>query len=170
QNLLYELNACQSLNLNLIKGVAKEHFDPVSKQADKVKITTIKRNNFVNFQYKKKDEANKKFILKKGDSLAVIHQDFEGITVDAIGGSFVVFSNGFEKQTGEELDVDIYMTSYQEQMMRLALERHFETERDNFTERNFKIKTLALFFIDDIDSYREEDNEKVPYLKNLFER
>lgn len=170
QNLLYDLNACQSFNLDLIKSVAKEHFEPVSKQAEKVKITTIKKNDFVNFQYKKKDEVNKTFTLKKGDSLSVIHQAFEGITIDVIGGSFVVFSNGIEKQTGEELDIDIYMTSYQEQMMRLALERHFETERTNFTERNFKIKTLALFFIDDIASYRDSEDGKVPYLKNTFEQ
>ncbi|EAC5125931.1 type III restriction-modification system endonuclease [Listeria monocytogenes] len=170
QNLLYDLNACQSFNLDLIKSVAKEHFEPVSKQAEKVKITTIKKNDFVNFQYKKKDEANKTFTLKKGDSLSVIHQAFEGITIDVIGGSFVVFSNGIEKQTGEELDIDIYMTSYQEQMMRLTLERHFETERTNFTERNFKIKTLALFFIDDIASYRDSEDGKVPYLKNTFEQ
>ncbi|EAC4011619.1 type III restriction-modification system endonuclease [Listeria monocytogenes] len=170
QNLLYDLNACQSFNLDLIKSVVKEHFEPVSKQAEKVKITTIKKNDFVNFQYKKKDEANKTFTLKKGDSLSVIHQAFEGITIDVIGGSFVVFSNGIEKQTGEELDIDIYMTSYQEQMMRLTLERHFETERTNFTERNFKIKTLALFFIDDIASYRDSEDGKVPYLKNTFEQ
>lgn len=169
-NLLYDLNACQSFNLDLIKGVAKEHFEPVSKQAEKVKITTIKRNDFVNFQYKKKAEANKTFTLKKGESLSVIHQAFEGITIEAIGGSFVVFSNGIEKQTGEELDVDIYMTSYQEQMMRLALERHFETERENFTKRKFKIKTLALFFIDDIASYRNSEDGKIPYLKNTFEQ
>ncbi len=36
------------------------------------------------------------------------------------------------------------MTSYQEQMLRLALERHFETERENFCGRQYKVKTLAL--------------------------
>lgn len=170
QNLLYDLNACDSFNLNLIKGVVKEHFEPVSKQAEKVKIISVKRNESVNFQYKKKGEATKTFTLNKNDSLSLIHEAFEGITIEAIGSSFVVFSNGIEKQTGEELDVDIYMTSYQEQMMRLALERHFETERINFTERNFKIKTLALFFIDDIASYRDTEDGKIPYLRNTFER
>lgn len=29
QNLLYDLNACESFNLGLIKGVAKEHFEPL---------------------------------------------------------------------------------------------------------------------------------------------
>ena len=68
------------------------------------------------------------------------------------------------------MDVDVYMTSYQEQMLRLALERHFETERKNFCNRSFKIKTLALFFIDDISSYRPEAAGKEPYLLKAFER
>ncbi len=170
RNLLYDLNACDSFNLGLIKGVAKEHFEPVSKQAEKVKVISAKRNDSVNFQYKRKDKPTKTFTLKKDDSLSVIHEAFEGITIDAIGSSSVVFSNGIEKQTSEELDVDIYMTSYQEQMIRLALERHFETERINFTERNFKIKTLALFFIDDIYSYRASEDGKETYLYDTFER
>ena len=35
QNLLYDLNACVSFNQGLIKGVAKEHFEPVSKKRRK---------------------------------------------------------------------------------------------------------------------------------------
>ena len=79
-------------------------------------------------------------------------------------------SNGLIKNVGEEMNVDIYMQSYQEQMLRLALERHFETERENFCGRTFKIKTLALFFIDDITSYRESEDGKKPYLLEAFER
>lgn len=170
ENLLYDLNACESFNQNLIKGVTKEHFEPVSKREEKVKITSISSRDSVSFQYKKRDEATKTFTLKKDDSLAIINEAFEGITVHAIGTSTVEFSNGIEKSTGEELDVDIYMTSYQEQMMRLALERHFEIEKFNFTGRDFKIKTLALFFIDDISSYRPNEEGKVPYLLQAFER
>lgn len=36
-NLVYELNACDSFNMNLIKGVAKEHFEPLSKKRGKGK-------------------------------------------------------------------------------------------------------------------------------------
>lgn len=169
-NLIYDLNACHSFNLNLIKGVTKEHFEPLSNRDEKIKITNINNRESVNFQYKKRNNPTKTYTLKKGDSLSMIHDAFEGITIKAIGSSFVLFSNGIEKQKSEELVVDIYMTSYQEQMMRLALERHFEVERSNFTERNFKIKTLALFFIDDIESYRESGNGKKPYLRNMFER
>lgn len=170
QNLLYDLNACESFNQNLIKGVAKEHFDPPSMREGKIKILSIASKDSVTFQYKKRDEATKTYNLKTGDSLSIISDAFEGITVYAIGTSTVEFSNGIEKSTGEEMDIEIYMTSYQEQMLRLALQRHFETEKENFCARTFKIKTLALFFIDDISSYRPNDEGKSPYLLLTFER
>lgn len=55
-------------------------------------------------------------------------------------------------------------------MLKLAIQRHFETERQNFSGRQFKIKTLALFFIDDITSYRDSEDGKEAYLKVMFER
>lgn len=170
QNLLYDLNACASFNNGLIKGVAKEHFEPVSRKDEKVKITSIDSRDAVHFQHKKRDEAQRSYTLRTGDSLSMISDAFEGITVSAIGTSTVEFSNGIVKNAGEELDVDIYMTSYQEQMLKLALQRHFETERENFCNRVFKIKTLALFFIDDITSYRAGEDGKEPYLRAAFER
>lgn len=169
QNLLYDLNACASFNQGLIKGVAKEHLEPDSKKEEKVKITSIDSKEAVHFQYKKKDEATKTFTLKTGDSLSIISDAFEGITISAIDKTSVEFSNGIVKTSGEELYVDIYMTSYQEQMLSLALQRHFETEKENFCNRNYKIKTLALFFIDDITSYRISDDGKKPYLLTMFE-
>lgn len=169
QNLLYDLNACASFNQGLIKGVAKEHFEPASKKDEKVKITSIDSKEAVHFQYKKKDEATKKFTLKKGDALSIISDAFAGITIVGIDRTSVEFSNGIVKISGEELDVDIYMTSYQEQMLRLALQRHFETEKENFCNRKYKIKTLALFFIDDITSYRVSEDGKKPYLLTTFE-
>lgn len=170
QNLLYDLNACESFNQGLIKGVAKEHFNPLSKQEEKVKILSITSKDSVTFQRKKRDEGTKTFVLKTGDSLAIVSDAFEGITITAITTNTVEFSNGVIKTFGEEMDVDVYMSSYQEQMLRLALERHFETERENFCNRTFKIKTLALFFIDDISSYRPNDEGKNPYLLTAFER
>lgn len=170
QNLLYDLDACKSFNQGLIKGVAKEHFEPVSKKEEKVKITSIESKECVHFQFKKRDEPTKTYTLKTGDSLSIISDAFKGITIFAIDKTSVEFSNGIVKAAGEELDVDIYMTSYQEQMLRLALQRHFEIEKENFCGRTFKIKTLALFFIDDITSYRIGDDGKAPYLLTTFER
>lgn len=170
QNLLYDLNACEAFNQGLIKGVAKEHFEPLSKQEEKIKIISIAGKDSVTFQRKKKDEGTKSYVLKAGDSLALVSDAFEGITIAAITANAVEFSNGVSKTSGEEMDVDVYMSSYQEQMLRLALERHFETERENFCNRSFKIKTLALFFIDDITSYRPDGNGKIPYLLKAFEQ
>lgn len=169
QYLLYDLNACESFNQGLIKGVAKEHFEPLSKKEEKVKILSIKSKDSVTFQVKKRDENTRTYTLKTGDSLSIINDAFEGVTILAITKTEVEFSNGVTKSTGMEMDVDTYMTSYQEQMLRLALERHFETERENFN-RTFKIKTLALFFIDDISSYRPDEDGKEPYLLVAFER
>jgi type III restriction enzyme len=169
-NLLYDLNSFQAFNQNLIKGIAKEHFEPITQKQDKVKIMSVQSKTSAKFNLIQKDAPTKSFELKKGDSLGIIATELEGIVIDAITTSTVELSNGQIKSTGEEFSTDIYSTSYQESMIRLALERHFEIERINFS-RNNKIKTLALFFIDDIYSYRiNEGQEKQPYLKEAFER
>lgn len=169
-NLLYDLNACQAFNQGLIKGVAKEHFEPISKREEKVKLLSVVKNEAATFQYKSADSPTKNYHLQVNDSLSVISEEFNGISIQSIDSNAIELSNGLIKTVGEEMDVDIYMQSYQEQMLRLALERHFETERENFSGRTFKIKTLALFFIDDIASYRKSEDGKKPYLLDAFEK
>lgn len=170
QNLLYDLNACQSFNQGLIKGVAKEHFEPISQKNEKIKLVSVTKNDSATFQYKKADAPTRNFILYVGDSLSQIADELNGITVQAVNKNSIELSNGQIKTIGEEMDVDVFMSSYQEQMIRLALERHFETERHNFSGRTFRIKTLALFFIDDIASYRKGEDGKKPYILEAFER
>ena len=167
---MYELNACDSFNLNLIKGIAKEHFEPLSKKEEKVKLLSVESKTSATFQFKKRGEETKTYTLTPGDSLSVIDSSFEGITISAIGKNFIELINGQIKYQGEEFNTDIYSSSYQEQMLKLAIQRHFETERQNFSGRQFKIKTLALFFIDDITSYRDSEDGKEAYLKVMFEK
>ena len=169
RNLLYDLNACEAFNQGLVKGVTNEYFESPTKRGEKVKILRVARNGSATFQLLAAHKATKTYELKKGDSLSVVHDAFQGISIREIGKTSVVFSNETEKFQGEEMDINVFMASYQEQMIKLALQRHFETERQNF-HRQFKIKTLALFFIDDIYSYREGSNGKKPYLKELFEK
>lgn len=166
-NLLYDLNACASFNQNLIKGVAKEHFDPTSSKNEKVKITTIQSKTSVTFNHIKATER-KSYTLQTGESLSIVSPELKGLSISGIGGNYVEFSNGQVKRTGEEFTVDIFSDSYQEQMIRLAIQRHFESERANF-DRPCKIKTLALFFIDNIDSYRG-DEHGVAWLRTIFEQ
>ena len=161
-NLVYELNACDSFNKNLIKGVAKEHFEPLSAKEEKVKIISIISKLSAKFQFLKRGEQPKTYTLTQGDSLSIIDPVFDGVVINAIGKNYIELSNGQTKFQGEEFNTDIYSSSYQEQMLKLAIQRHFETERQNFSGRRYKIKTLALFFIDDITSYRVGEDGKDP--------
>ena len=168
ENLLYDLNACTAFNKNLIKGVAKEHFQPEDSKNEKIKITAIENKESVTFSYQTL-KGNKSFTLHVGDSMGIISEKMSGLTVNGIGKGSIILSNGQEKKTGEEFQVNAYSSSYQEQMLRLALQRHFETERKNF-ERGIRIKTLALFFIDNIESYRGDREGNGAWLRDTFDR
>ena len=97
--------------------------------------------------------------------MGIISEKMSGLSVNGIGKGSIILSNGQEKKTGEEFQVNAYSSSYQEQMLRLALQRHFETERKNF-ERGIRIKTLALFFIDNIESYRGDKEGNGAWLRD----
>lgn len=53
-------------------------------------------------------------------------------------------------------------------MIELALMRHFETERENFCRDGLPIKTLALFFIDSIESFRGPNGNNDGWLRKKF--
>ena len=167
ENLLYNLNAFQAFNQNLIKGVAKEHFNSSSGKSEKIKVVSIESKESVTFHHITA-LGTKVCILRQGDSLASVSADMAGMSIEAIGKDFVEFSNGQTKRRGEEFDVTIFAASYQEAMMKLALQWHFKTERANFN-RSQRIKTLALFFIDDIMSFRGDDDGNGSWLRDMFE-
>ena len=169
-HLVYNLDAAESFNRGLIKGVAKEHIElPGGKSADrKVKVLSMKKGDSVNLQYQQAGKPATTHTLRKGESLSVIDSDFDGITIEAITTSVVELSNGQEKHVGEEFFPDQYSASYQEAMLDLALMRHFETERRNFSREGLPIKTLALFFIDNIQSFRGEEGKNDGWLREKF--
>ncbi|MEE3483362.1 MAG: type III restriction-modification system endonuclease [Bacteroidales bacterium] len=168
ENLLYNLNACQAFNQGLVKGVEKEHFESPDKKAEKIKVIQINSKESVVFEYITINGKQSK-TLYKNDSLAMLTPDMEGLNISVIGKDYVEFSNGQIKRKGEEFDVSAMAGSYQEAMMKLALDRHFETERKNFNQSQ-RIKTLALFFIDDIQSFRGDDKGENAWLRETFNR
>lgn len=167
-NLLYNLTACDAFNQNLIKGVAKEHFNPTTSENEKVKVVSIDGKESVTMHFTKQDHSQR-FVLHKDESLGVMSERLSGITVSGISSSEVELSNGQTKHVGDEFTADIYSTSYQENMIRLAIQRHFETERQLF-HRESKIKTLALFFIDNIVSFRGDEQGDGAWLRDLFDK
>ena len=171
ENIIYDLNIHRAFYDNLIKGVAKEHVESPVEDEEIYKILSMKKGEYVRFQKRYINEKGKVVKtakdLKTNDSLSLLSPKLQGISIKGIHASKIILSNGDEKVNGDEFFTDIYATSYIRESIRLALKRHFETEKENF-HRKFKIKTLALFFIDDIHSYRY-NQKKDPYLKNIFE-
>ena len=170
QELIYELSAADSFNKGLIKGVAKEHLElPGGKKADKkVKVLSTVKGDSANLKLTTADNGSKTFTLHVGDSLSVIDNDLDGVVVEEISKNGVSLSNGQEKLKGEEFFPDQFAVSYQEGMIELALMRHFETERENFCREGLPIKTLALFFIDSIESFRGPEGKNDGWLRMKF--
>lgn len=167
-NLLFDLTAKDAFDQNLIKGVAKEHLEIPDVSEEKVKVMSTTKGTSVTLRHTKA----RNFVTRElsvGEPLSLISPDFAGLTISEIGTDSIVLSNSQEKKVGEEFAVDAYSVSYQEQMLRLALKRHFETERENFS-RPIRIKTLALFFIDSIQSFRGNENDEGAWLREMFER
>lgn len=167
KNLVYNLDAYEAFNQDLIKGIEKEHI-PQLKNAEniKIRITAIdKKNREAKFSWE--DSLGKRHLktLSPGVPLSEIHSDFGNLSIQDIEAKSISLSNGLCLNVGASLTPDMYATPYQEAMMRCAIQRHLETEEANFN-REDKIKTLALFFIDDISAYREKDGA----LRRSFER
>lgn len=166
-NLLFDLTAKDAFDQNLIKGVIKEHLEIPDVNEEKVKVMATAKGTSVTLRHTKA-HSSVNHVLTVGDPLSLISPDFAGISISDIGKDSIVLSNSQEKQVGEEFSVDSYSVSYQEQMIRLALKRHFKIERENFS-RPIRIKTLALFFIDSILSFRGNGKGEGAWLRDMFE-
>lgn len=165
QHLLYNLTSVQAFKDNLVKGIISECVPTHNSSNVRIKIINIVNKEKCTL-HKIDEKGTKVFELYKDDSLSIIHEDFDGISILEIRKNSVLLSNGKECFSNEELVPDSYSMSYQELMIETALERHFEIEKENF---NRGIKSLALFFIDDVNSYRKTDDKKA-YILEMFER
>lgn len=142
---------------------------PDGKKAEKkIKILSTVKGNYTHLKLISADNPGKTFTLHAGESLGFIDNALDGIFVESISNNSISLSNGQEKQTGEEFFPDQYGLSYQEGMIELALMRHFEAERENFCREGLPIKTLALFFIDNIESFRGAEGKNDGWLRKKF--
>lgn len=171
-NLIFNLGSSQAFNQNLVKGVETFMIDAEKKNETKLKLIDFKKNP------KKctlRDEKTMKTQeLIKGDTLSVFGEEFSGISIEEIGSisddvnkSGVTLSNGQILFKSDIVYGGIYTETYQELMLRQSIINHLETEKENFLRGN-KIKTLSLYFIDAVESYRDK-NDKPGHLRKKFE-
>ncbi|BAS67568.1 type III restriction-modification system endonuclease [Bathymodiolus septemdierum thioautotrophic gill symbiont] len=156
ENLLYQLTAVQSFNQNLVKGVVAyvEEFIEGEKC-----FVTLKKTDGTEAEF----ELNTNGIetthkLLKNGSLALIHSEMSGLTIEKLNKTIVLLSNGLELKKGNKINPYSYAQSMQEKMLKQTISKHFEIEKDLLT-REARIKPLTLFFIDDIESFRNKDGQ-----------
>ena len=160
----FELNAVDSFNLGLVKGIDIYYPNLTPEQAkNKYTIDSVKSKELV------LKKGSNRWTLGRGENLANVDPLFEG---DLSYSGAKTLSNDLEISKGMDLLPGTFTTSYQELIINDAINQHFEHEINNFMRDNLKenfqpkVKTLSLFFIDSIRSYRNKEG----WLKETFER
>lgn len=162
-NLIFNLGPSQAFNRNLVKGVETYMIDAEEENENKIKLMDLKLRPRV---AKIRNETTKETKnLEVGDNLSVFGEEFSGIYIENIESKpdqgisrGVVLSNGQILAKGDIAYGGIYSKTYQELMLKQSIKNHFEIEKKNFFRAN-KIKTLSLYFIDSVNSYRAENDE-----------
>lgn len=163
ENLIYTLTAVDSFNRNLVKGVIGHitEFD-----SGKNAILKFIDSDGIEASFELNENDKRKTLkLKKKDSLQTVHSEMSDLSIENLNKSTVVLSNGLEMKKGDKINPYSYAEKLQETMIQKAIQKHFEIEKE-FLTRDVKIKPLTLFFIDNIDEYRN----KTGYIKKTVEQ
>ena len=163
ENLIYTLTAVDSFNRNLVKGVIG-HITEFDSGKNAIVKFIDSDGTEASFELNENDKR-KTVKLKKKDSLQTVHSEMSDLTIENLNKSTVVLSNGLEMKKGDKINPYSYAEKLQETMIQKAIQKHFELEKE-FLTRDVKIKPLTLFFIDNIDEYRNKDG----YIKKTVEQ
>lgn len=177
KNLIYNLSSRKAIVDGLVKGV--NVYIEGKRDIDNVDfiIKDLKQGEKITVKYKDKKTTN--YIekeVRKGMALSFLGEGFQGIKLKDITKDEAILSNNLviskgklnndtEKESNHYNSYD-FSDETQEAMIRLALTKHFETEKANFMREDI-IKTICLFFIEDIASYRNRGKEQL--IRNIFE-
>lgn len=155
----FNLDAVDSFNQGLVKGVDIDYPDMPEEQANNLyKVKQAKAKELI------LAKGKKEYSLSVGENLADIDSGFEG-NITYAGGTDHELSNGLALSKDMKLIPGTFAENYQDEIISQALDCHFKAEEENFLRLNSgdnapKIKTLSLFFIDSISSFRGENNSK----------
>lgn len=154
----YNLTAVKSFNQGLVKGIDIAY--PKLTEEEAANIWKVDKVSAKELTLKK---GNQLKTVSVGDNLADVDSAFEG---DITYAGSKELSNGLTLEKGMSLMPHTFASSYQELMIEDAIDKHFRKEWELFQRPQAKIKTLSLFFIDSIVSYRNKDG----WLRQTFER
>lgn len=181
-NMVYTLDALDAFNKRLVKKIEVKGFEvknlrgtdgylfleQIVLSAKKPPMARIE----LEIGYKKSINRETR-VVGVDDSLYHISQEMEqyrGYTiseVDPLRGT-VTFTNGVVLKTGDVVG-DVSETDMRRIQIRETILSHFEKEEKLF---NMGIKTLSLFFIDEVAKYRrydEDGNEQLGEYGKIFE-
>ena len=153
----YTLNAIDSFNQGLVKAIDINYPNITEQEANKrYKVKGVNAKQLI------LSRNGKEYVINRGEKLVDIDEGFAS-DITYAGGKEL--SNNLELQTGMELIPGTFSQNYQDEIISQAIDRHFEAEERNFmrTESDGKaprVKTLSLFFIDSIASFRGPDHTK----------
>lgn len=168
-NLIFVLDALEAYNRKLVKkivvkGIEVKNLPGTSAYMylEDIKISKDKPPiAYLNIEQKQNNGSIKRVTkgFVEGDNLfEVTHlPDYKGFIVDAVEpvNRIIKFSNEVTLSKGTGI-FDEYETNMRRIQIREAIRSHFETEKKLYRKG---IKTLSLFFIDDVAKYRQYDNE-----------
>lgn len=154
ENLIYTLTAVDSFNRNLVKGVIGHITEFESGKNAIVKFIDSDGTE-ASFELIENDKRKTVTVSKK-ENLKKVHPEMTDLEIENLNKSTVVLSNGLEMKKGDKINPYSYAEKLQETMIQKAIKHHFEIEKTLLT-RDVKIKPLTLFFIDNIDEYRNKD-------------
>lgn len=163
ENLIYSLTAVDSFNRNLVKGVVGHitEFD-----SGKNAIVKFIDSNGTEARFELVENEKRKIInILKNESLKRVHPEMTDLGVEKLNKSTVILTNGLEMKKGDKINPYSYAEKLQEIMIQKAIKHHFEIEKTLLT-RDVKIKPLTLFFIDNIEEYRN----KKGYIRKIVEQ
>ena len=163
ENLIYTLTAVDSFNRNLVKGVIGHITEFESGKNAIVKFIDSDGTE-ASFELIENDKRKTVTVSKK-ESLKKVHPEMTDLGIENLNKSTVVLSNGLEMKKGDKINPYSYAEKLQETMIQKAIKHHFEIEKTLLT-RDVKIKPLTLFFIDNIDEYRNKDG----YIRKTVEQ
>ncbi|MDM1545383.1 type III restriction-modification system endonuclease [Ignatzschineria indica] len=160
ENLLYELTAVDAFNQDLVKGITTyvEDFDLEEHVTIKLISNDSQKATFELNNYSNSKKKATRYTLSQGEKLSQIHPQMSEVYIEKLSSRpirKVALSNGLDLTVGSVINPYSYSESLQDRMLNKAITNHFKLEKKLLT-RDVKIKPLTLFFIDDIEGYREE--------------